>query len=236
MVNYAHRGASEYAPENTLSAFYLGLLQGANGIELDVQRTKDGVIVVFHDDTVDRVTDGTGRVSELTFRELKKLKVYGNSVAGFYDRILSLEEFLYHFASYDIELAVELKGAKVEFGTLSMVQRVGILNKVTFTSFEYDYIKKVKEYNPEARVGWLVKEVNEEVIQKILNIGGEEVCPLASRLTSDSVSLLKENNLGIRAWGVSNVSLMEQMCKLGVDGMTVNFPDRLAQFLSFNFE
>ena len=51
MINYAHRGASEYAPENTLSSFYLGLLQGANGIETDIQRTKDGVLVLFHDDT-----------------------------------------------------------------------------------------------------------------------------------------------------------------------------------------
>ena len=79
MINYAHRGASEYAPENTLSSFYLGLLQGANGIETDVQRTKDGVLVLFHDDTVDRVTDGKGRLSDYTFDELKKLKIYGNS-------------------------------------------------------------------------------------------------------------------------------------------------------------
>lgn len=60
MINYAHRGASEYAPENTLSSFYLGLLQGANGIETDVQRTKDGVLVLFHDPTIDRVTNGNG--------------------------------------------------------------------------------------------------------------------------------------------------------------------------------
>ena len=64
MINYAHRGASEYAPENTLSSFYLGLLQGANGIETDVQRTKDGVLVLFHDNTLDRVTDSTGRVQD----------------------------------------------------------------------------------------------------------------------------------------------------------------------------
>lgn len=68
MVNYAHRGASEYAPENTLSSFYLGLLQGANGIETDVQRTKDGVLVLFHDDTLDRVTDGRGIISDYNFK------------------------------------------------------------------------------------------------------------------------------------------------------------------------
>ena len=63
MINYAHRGASEYAPENTLSSFYLGMIQGANGIETDVHRTKDGVLVLFHDDTLDRVSDGVGKIS-----------------------------------------------------------------------------------------------------------------------------------------------------------------------------
>ena len=63
MINYAHRGGSDYAPENTLSSFYLGLLQGANGIETDVQKTRDGVLILFHDSTLDRVTDHSGPVS-----------------------------------------------------------------------------------------------------------------------------------------------------------------------------
>ena len=75
MINYAHRGASEYAPENTLSSFYLGLLQGANGIETDVQKTKDGVLVLFHDDTIDRVSDGEGKLSDYTFEELRNVKM-----------------------------------------------------------------------------------------------------------------------------------------------------------------
>ena len=70
MINYAHRGASEYAPENTLSSFYLGLMQGANGIETDVQRTKDGVLVLFHDNTLDRVSNVSGNLSEYTYEEL----------------------------------------------------------------------------------------------------------------------------------------------------------------------
>ena len=75
MINYAHRGASEYAPENTLSSFYLGMIQGANGIETDVHRTKDGVLVLFHDDTLDRVSDGVGKISDYTFEELRKVKI-----------------------------------------------------------------------------------------------------------------------------------------------------------------
>ena len=114
MINYAHRGASEYAPENTLSSFYLGLLQGANGIETDVQKTKDGVLVLFHDDTLDRVSNKQGKLCDYTWNELKNIEIYGNCTTGFYDRIVTLREFLERFSQYDINFAIELKGADVE--------------------------------------------------------------------------------------------------------------------------
>ena len=231
MINYAHRGASEYAPENTLSSFYLGLLQGANGIETDVQKTKDGVLVLFHDDTVDRISDNTGKVSDYTFEELSMLKIYGNSTTGFYDRVVTLREFLEKFFKYDIHFAIELKGADTEKETLNLAEEFGIINKTTFTSFQFDYIKKVKELNPKARVGWLVHEVTQENINKLLDIGGEELAPKAENITEGNIKILRDLNLGVRAWGVSNVNIMKKMCDLKVDGMTVNFPDRLFQYL-----
>jgi len=232
MINYAHRGASEYAPENTLSSFYLGLLQGANGIETDVQRTKDGVLVLFHDDTVDRVTNGTGKVSDFTLLELCHLKISGNSTSGFYDRILTYKEFLEHFSAYDISFAIELKGAGVEADTLALTEEYGIMDRTTFTSFEFDYIKHMKELCPTARVGWLVEEAGQEEIQKLLQIGGEEIAPMAAKVTAESTAQWRAAGLGVRAWGVSSVVLMKKMCDLGVDGMTVNFPDRLYAYLS----
>ncbi|MBQ4518962.1 MAG: glycerophosphodiester phosphodiesterase [Clostridia bacterium] len=231
MINYAHRGASEYAPENTLSSFYLGLLQGANGIETDVQRTKDGVLVLFHDDSVDRISDGTGQLSDYTFEELRKLKVYGNSITGFYDRVVTLREFLEKFSQYDIQFAIELKGAGVEKETLNMVREFGVFDKTTFTSFNFDYIRKIKELNSEARVGWLTDEITDENMKKLLDIGGEELAPKAENITAELVEKLRTVNLGVRAWGVFNISLMKKMCELKVDGMTVNFLDRLYQFL-----
>ena len=185
MINYAHRGASEYAPENTLSSFYLGLLQGANGIETHVQRTKDGVLVLFHDDTVDRVTDGSGRLCDFTLEELKKLKIYGNNTTGFYDRIVTLREFLEKFSNYDITFAIELKGAGVEEETLSMIEEFGIMEKTTFTSFKFDYIKKIKELNKNARVGWLTDDITDDAVERLKEIGGEEICPKAETVTND---------------------------------------------------
>ena len=232
MINYAHRGASEYAPENTLSSFYLGLLQGANGIETDVQRTKDGALILFHDETVDRVSNGTGRICDYTLEELKALEIYGSCTTGFYDRIVTFREFLEKFSTYDIKFAIELKGAGVEEDTLSMINEFGILDKTTFTSFQYEYIKKIKELNPKARVGWLVCEASDENIKMLLDIGGEEIAPMAETVTEELMAKWRSRGLGVRAWGVSGIPLMKKMCAMHVDGMTVNFPDRLFQYLN----
>ncbi len=231
MINYAHRGASEYAPENTLSSFYLGMLQGANGIETDVQRTKDGILVLFHDDTLDRVSDGFGKLSDYTLEELRKLKIYGNNTTGFYDRIVTLREFLDKFSRYSIQFAIELKGEGVEEDTLNMIKEFNILSKTTFTSFNFDYINNIKKLNFKARVGWLVEEATDENMKRLLDIGGEEIAPKAVCITDELMRKAAAVKLGVRAWGVSNVSIMKKLCMLNVDGMTVNFPDRLFQFL-----
>lgn len=231
MINYAHRGASEYAPENTLSSFYLGLLQGANGIETDVQKTKDGVLVLFHDDTLDRVSNKQGRLCDYTWDELKNVKIYGSSTTGFYDRIVTLREFLEKFSQFDINFAIELKGADVESETLEMIKAFGIMNKTTFTSFKFQYIEKIKQLDKTARIGWLVFSVNNEAIEQLLGIGGEEIAPEAELLSGELMEKCRNAGLGVRAWGVSNIALMKKMCALGVDGMTVNFPDRLREYL-----
>jgi glycerophosphoryl diester phosphodiesterase len=232
MINYAHRGASEYAPENTLSSFYLGLIQGANGIETDVRKTKDGVLVLFHDSTLDRVSNGSGNVCDYTYEELKSIEIYGKVTNGFYDRIVTLREFLEKFHSYDINFAIELKGEGVEEETLAMVKEYGIMNKTTFTSFTFEFIKKIKELDSTARVGWLTSSTDDEAVEQILQIGGEEIAPKAQTITAELMKKWRGAGLGVRAWGVSNIELMEKACQLGVDGMTVNFPDKLRDYLA----
>ncbi len=231
MINYAHRGASEYAPENTLSSFYMGLLMGANGIETDIQRTKDGELVLFHDDTVNRVSDSVGKVNDLTLSELKALKITGNCTTGFYDRVITLAEFLDHFSSYNISFAIELKGAGVEEDTLKLCKKYGLLGKTTFTSFNFSYIKKIRELDRTARIGFLTSRTDDEVITELKAISCDEIAPKASEITPELMQLWRKNGLGVRAWGVGSVEIMKKMCELGVDGMTVNFPDRLAAYL-----
>lgn len=232
MINYAHRGASEYAPENTMSSFYLGLLQGANGIETDIQRTRDGELVLFHDTTLDRVTNGSGAVSDYTLAELRELKVTGNATTGFFDRIVTFREFLEVFSAYNIHFAIELKVPGVEEDTVALAKEFGIMDRTTFTSFEFECIRKTKEVCPEARVGWLIAKPTEETLEALKSIGGEELAPVATEITEERIADWRSQGFGVRAWGVTRVELMKEMCRLGVDGMTVNFPDRLFQYLA----
>ncbi|MBQ7820850.1 MAG: hypothetical protein IJ391_01015 [Clostridia bacterium] len=231
MINYAHRGASQYAPENTLSSFYLGLLQNANGIETDVRRSKDGELILFHDDTLERVAEISSRVNDLTLHELKQIKIYKTPNIGFYDRIVTFREFLEHFASYDINFAIELKDNGIEADVLKLTKEFGIMEKTTFTSFAFDYLKNIKDADKSARIGWLIVNPDEQSVERLLEIGGEEIAPKAENITKELMQMLRSKNLGVRAWGVSNTELMKKMCELKVDGMTVNFPDLLQKHI-----
>ena len=228
-VNYAHRGASEYMPENTLLSFYMGLSMGANGIETDVQRTKDGVLVLFHDDTLARVTGAEGSVCDYTFHQLQQLWVTKGSHR---DKIPSLEDFLRHFAPLDLTFAIELKSAGVEEDTANLLRKYHLEKKAIVTSFHFDFIKNFRRFAPEFQIGYLTKATDDETIARLRSIGGEEICPMAETLTPDLTQKWHGLGLRVRAWGVKNEELMRHVCACGSDGMTVNFPDKLTAFLA----
>lgn len=227
-VNYAHRGASEYAPENTLLSFYTGVFMGANGIETDVQRTKDGVLVLFHDDTLQRVTGEPGSICDYTFSQLQEFFVTKGALQ---DRIVSLEEFLQKFSFRDLTFAIELKGAGVEKDTVDLIRKYGMEEKTVLTSFQYDYIRTARDYAPEIPIGHLIEEVTDAHIENLKAIDAEEICPIATVLDKALVDKLHDLGFRVRAWGVANEALMVKACEAGVDGMTVNFPDKLTAYL-----
>lgn len=227
-VNYAHRGASAYMPENTLLSFYTGISMNANGIETDVQRTKDGVLVLFHDDTITRVTGEEGSVSDYTLEELQAFDVKKD---GFVDKIVTFEDFLSHFAFRDITFAIELKVGDIEEDVAKMLRRFDMSAKCVITSFHLDYIRKFKKYAPEFRVGYLTREVTDEIINNLIDISADEICPKARELTADNVDKWHKMGFRVRAWGVADEEVMRHAFDVGVDGMTVNFPDKLNEYI-----
>ena len=223
-VNYAHRGASEYLPENTLLAFYTGIYMGANGIETDIQRAKDGTLVLFHDDTLLRVTGQPGCVGDYTFSELQQFDVQKN---GFADKIVSFEDFLRHFAFRDITFAIELKGAGVEQDTADLLRKYGLEKKAVVTSFELEYLKNFRSYAPEFQIGYLTQSTDDSTLEALKAMGAEEYCPEAHLMTPALVAKWHAMGFRVRAWGVYNPDLMRHAYACGADGMTVNFPDLL---------
>ena len=234
-VNYAHRGASTYTPENTMLAFYTGMYMGANGIETDVQRTKDGVLVLFHDDTVDRVTNGSGALADFTLDELRRLDITKN---GLVDKIVVFEDFLQHFAFRDIVFAIELKGPGVEEETADLLRKYNMVEKTVVTSFNLEYLRKFRAYAPEFETGCLVGDdieetaiITPELEKKLLDLGITEICPKVADMNKELVDRWHGMGFRVRAWGAFDEELMRKVVDWGADGTTCNFPDKLTAYL-----
>lgn len=230
-VVYAHRGASEYAPENTLSSFYLGFHMGANGIETDVRRTKDGVLVLFHDKNLERVIGCEGSVADNTYAELLQMRVR-NVKTDTQDLIVTFEDFLRYFSFRDLHFAIELKDPDIEADVLALLERYGMREKTIVTSFNFEYIKKVKALNPAYRVGYLTDDFDDQKLADMKAIGGEQLCPKATYVTAEKVEVWHALGYNVRAWGVADCALMKNAYDCGVDGMTVNFPDLLIHYMT----
>lgn len=229
-IAYAHRGTSEYCPENTLLSFYTGVYMGANGIETDVQLTKDGVPVLFHDGTVERMMHKEGSVADYTYEELRTFPM---EKCGRKDYIIGLEEFLSCFSPMDLTLAIELKGEGTEEKTAALIRKYHAEQMCVITSFQFSYLEKMHRIAPDLRLGYLSKKgaVTEELLEKMLKMGFYEICPHAEDVTPENVKRWHAMGLGVRAWGISNETLMRQVYDNGADGMTVNFPDKLVAYM-----
>lgn len=229
----AHRGASSYAPENTLGAFDLAIQMGATHIELDVHATRDGHIVVIHDDTVDRTTSGSGPVTSHTLAALKALDAgswFERNFAG--ERVPTFDEVLERYRGR-AHIHTEIKGhsAHLSQRTVDLVRRHGMVEHITITSFQKTRLEETRAYAPELPTGWLVAEASDLVIAQARGMGLTQLCPRAHAVTPELVYRLHAAGLVVRAWGVATEDLMRQVVKAGADGMTVNFPDKLIAYL-----
>lgn len=232
-VNYAHRGASAYAPENTMSSFRKALDIGSNGIELDLQKTKDNKIVIFHDDTIDRKSDGTGKISDYTYNELLKYDFGSWFDDKFKDeKIVLFEDFMKEMQGRDFVLAIELKEENIENPVLEIINKYYDINKVYITSFLYSALQNVRKLSNNIKIGWLIREdINENNINKLKQIQGNQICPPADLISKDGIKIARDNNLSIRLWRVSTIEIMKRSYILDIDGMTVNFPDELKKLM-----
>ena len=223
-----HRGAMAYAPENTMKSFDLALNMGANGLETDVRQTKDGVLVLFHDEDMRRY-GGRERIVDLEFQQLLSWDLGGG------ESIVTLKDFLEKFGAMDLFLEIELKQRHIHMQVLELIkQYVKNLKKVAVTSFDFEILQDVRELDSGITLAWLTYDLTEAELARLSPVGAANIYPNAENITRDKVENAKVNGYIVRAWGVKDERDMNHCLDCGVDGMTINFPDKLIKALSAN--
>ena len=229
---FAHRGASAYAPENTVEAFALAMEQGADGIELDVQMTKDDQVVVIHDETIDRVSDGTGAVRDYTLEELKKFH-FSNHMENYENAVIpTLKEVLDLIKSSNMLLNIELKTGiywypNLEEKTMELVKEAGMEDRVIYSSFNHYSIKKILEMNPHAECAFLYSDVILNVDKYAKNAGVCGLHPAVYHLKmAEFLKEYQESGLKVRVWTVNKKEDMEKFIKADLEAVITNYPDK----------
>jgi len=226
-----HRGAAGLAPENTYAGFDLALEIGVDGIETDVQKTKDGKLVLFHDNFLNRTTNGTGVLQETSWQKLQQLDAgswFDSEYAG--EQIPLLIEVLKRYEARTY-FDLEIKQIGIEYEVLNIVEQLKLLDRVTFTSQDLQTACHIKEKNPFAHVGYLTADFSEETLRRVVKAKVQDFCPRAEKVTRHLVDQWHSLGLFIRACGVRNTEIMKNAIRAGVDGMTFDFPDLLIKEL-----
>lgn len=234
IMNIAHRGASGYAPENTLAAFDKAVEMQADYIEIDVQLSKDDLPVVIHDDTLDRTTNGTGNVSAYTLEELRSLDAgswFDKKYAG--EKIPSLNEVLEMYGE-KINILIELKSPELYPGVEEKVAealakyKLDTSNNIVIQSFNHPSVIKSAELLPEITHGVLAgenyKNVTDQQLQEFAAYA-EYFNPNLKIVSSELVDNVHQAGMKISPYTIKTKAEAERIYKFGVDGLITDYPD-----------
>lgn len=235
---WAHRGASAIAPENTLEAFRMAADMQACGIELDVHLSADGELIVAHDETVDRCSSGTGRIIDMTLKELKQLD-FSNHVKGYRGvKVPTLEEVYALIKPTGLVVNVELKSGVVVYDGLEkkcadLAAAVGMRDRVFYSSFNHYSLMLMKAADPDARVAPLYQEALIAPWQYAKQIGAQAIHPYYPTMaTPGMMQGLAEYGILCNPWTVDDEKMLLWMAQLGVNAVITNKPDFAAKVFS----
>jgi glycerophosphoryl diester phosphodiesterase len=235
---WGHRGASAYAPENTLPAFNLAREMGAVGVELDVQLTADGRLVCIHDETLDRTTTGAGPVGTRTLDELKVYEAT-NGMSGFAGTTIpTLDEVFELYAGTDMVVNVELKNSVMPYHgmeekVLALVDAAGMQNRVLLSTFNHISLVKLHELGTTVPTAMLFGEplFRPWRYAQTLHVSGINPPHQYLRYVPKLVARAKELGLTVNPWTVNDADDMRRVIDLDVDAIITNFPDRALALL-----
>ncbi len=238
MLNIAHRGFSGKYPENTMLAFQKAIEAGADGAELDVHLTKDNVVVVIHDERIDRTTDGEGFVDDYTYEELSRFDASAafRGVYGF-NKIPTLREYFELVKPVEGFITnIELKTSENEYpgieeAVLELIKEFGLEDRIIISSFNHYSVMRFKALAPEIRCGYLVGSWIYNFGEYAKTRGVECVHPRFNSLNEQSVSEIKSQGVQINTWTVNDPEDVERLYNLGIDAVIGNFPDMTAEVI-----
>lgn len=229
---FAHRGSSGTHPENTMAAFIEAERVGADGLEFDIQMTRDSELVVIHDERVDRTTNGVGWVQSMTLKELKKLNA--GSKKSRTEKIPTLKEVLGWAKGNHLRLNLELKTGLIEYPrleekVLDMIHHYGVSGRAILSSFNPSSVKKVHEIDSRIETAFLFMERLVEPWKYAKSIGASGLHCYWRRAASGIIENTKQAKLSIRPFTVNRKSHMQRFMKAGCTGIFTDWPEKALQ-------
>jgi len=231
-INFAHRGYRTKYPENTLLAFRKAIEAGCGGIELDVQLSKDGEIVIIHDEDVKRTTNAKGAVCDKTLEELRALD------AGRGEKIPLLSEYFDLVEDLPIITNIELKNSEVPYEgmeekVLELVRARGMSDRIIFSSFSHESVRKIKKLAPDIPCGFLcTKKIDFEAVAAAMKeTGVEYIHPGVRSLKIDFMEYVIEHDIPISVWTVNGKARMKRLIAHGAYGIFTDNPAKLAKLI-----
>ncbi len=232
---FGHRGSAGTHPENTMISFKQAYIDGADGIELDVQLSRDGIPVVIHDETVNRTTDGKGYVKDLTLMELKKL----NAVHKFkkqykHAEIPTLEEVLDWAAKKRFKVNIELKNgivpyAGMEENILDLIDRCNMDHLIIFSSFNHYSIARLHTLAPDIEKAVLYMEGIYKPWEYTKWVGGQGIHPHIKAAKTSIIQRAQDAGVPVRPFTVNDEKTMSRLFEEGCAGFFTDFPKKAVQ-------
>lgn len=227
-----HRGASAYAPENTIPAFRLALEMEADGVELDVHLSKDGELIVMHDEKVDRTTNARGYIKDFTAEELKRLDA-SNGMEKFSGvGVPTLAEVYRLFQNNDKMINVEIKTDIINYSgicekLLALEDEMGMNGRIIYSSFNHYTVSRLLSLRPEAKTGLLYMSIFKEPWNYALGLKAAALHPhfITLAQTPDMAGECARLGLETNVWTVNEPEWMERLAGMGVTSIITNNPD-----------
>lgn len=225
VLRIGHRGAAGHAPENTLAAIQKGIALGVDFVEVDLRHTADDALVILHDETVNRTTDGKGRVDRLSLQDLRPFD------AGNGEHIPTFEEVLKAVAGR-AGLMLELKVNGVAQKTVEAVQKAGFKDPVVYASFLHDELTAVRSVDPRASLMVLFGRLPRSPVDRAMEYTPSHVGLRHDTATRRLVDAFHREGLLVFVYTVNNPRDIRRVLSFDVDGVISNFPERVGRRLS----